>query len=98
MALAAVVVLAGAIAGFLPLARARGAEARVQAAMIGFGLRMLVTVAGVGIVWFTDSAPHLGAFLASAGATYAVLLVLEVVFATRLVATGGSAPDAAVPA
>jgi hypothetical protein len=92
MALAAGIVLAGALVGFVPLSRARTTEGRVQAAMVGFGLRIFVTLAGIATVWFTGSAPHGGAFLSTAGAVYAVLLVVEVVFAARLVGPGSAVP------
>jgi hypothetical protein len=88
MAIAAAVTLAGAFAGFAPLSRVPASDsvACVHAAMLGLGLRMVVTMGAVAALALASVPPHRGAFLLSAAALYLALLVVETRFAVRLAA------------
>lgn len=98
MGVAAGISFLGAVLGFLPTAAAPARyESRIHAAMLGVGIRMLVTATVVfGVVW-TGAAPARGAFLAWVGIGYATMLVLETAHVLRVVrppAPGGKPASA----
>lgn len=91
MGLAAALVFVGALLGYLPLlsryARS-GAEGQANAFLIGLGIRLFFTLAGV-LVLGMGLVPARAAFLVWAGIGYAVILVVEIVTLVR-----GLAPSA----
>jgi hypothetical protein len=98
MGLAAGVCLAGALAGWIPLARLAAQDAepadRANAVLAGLAVRLGVTLAGVLAVLLGRLVAERGVFLAWIGIDYAVLLVLETRGAMRSVRAprAGGAP------
>ncbi len=85
MGVAASLVFVGALLGYLPmlskLART-GPEGRANAFLVGLGIRLFFTLAGV-LVFGMGLLPARVAFLVWAGIGYAVLLVVEILGLVR---------------
>ncbi len=85
MGVAAALVFVGALLGYLPLlsrlART-GPEGQANAFLVGLGIRLFFTLAGV-LVLGMGLLPARTAFLVWAGIGYAVLLVVEIVGLVR---------------
>ncbi len=79
MAAAAAIGLFGAAAGYVPQVKTAGSpiETRVNAALIGLGIRLLLTLAVVFTVVQVDILAARFAFLIWAGVHYMVLLAVE---------------------
>jgi len=71
--------LAGAVVGYLPVARAAAAplERRAQMALVGVLLRLFATLAGVVVLPAVGAVAARGTFLVWTAIDYAVLLALE---------------------
>ena len=86
MGVAAGVVLLGAIAGCVPLARVSGVSdpaRRVSAVLAALGVRLGVTLVGVAVALSAHLPPSRPAFLAWVGVGYVALLLLESAWAVR---------------
>ena len=95
MGVAAALVFVGALLGYLPLLSRMGRtgpEGQANAFLIGLGIRLFFTLAGVLVFGMGNLLPARAAFLVWAGIGYAVLLVVEILGLVRGLAR------AAVPA
>jgi hypothetical protein len=98
MGLAAGVSLAGALAGWIPLARLSSPAAdptdRANAVLAGLAVRLAVTLGGVLVVLLSDAVAQRGAFLVWLGVDYFALLLVETRSALRSIdphsAVGGT--------
>ncbi len=90
MAIAAGLSVAGAVAGYLPVAAKAAAalETRAQAWMVGLGLRLFLTM-GVLLALWSLGAAWKTPFLVWTGILYALLLGLELVVVARDLARAG---------
>jgi hypothetical protein len=79
LATAAGISLVGAVVGYLPSASVVGGkpEARLQAAMLGIGVRLFMTLAGTFAVLALDALPARVPFAVWIGIDYATLLLVE---------------------
>lgn len=91
MGYASALVFGGALLGYLPLrtqyARS-GAEGLANSFLIGLGIRLFFTLAGV-LVLGMGLVPGRAAFLLWAGILYAVMLVVEILQLVRGLSSGG---------
>lgn len=100
MAIAAGVVLATAILGYLPVAlRVLGPSvlAQAQSLLVGMGVRMFLTLGVLLASWNGDWLPHRAAFLAWIGLLYAVVLTIETVLVSRGLRPGPESVEESPP-
>lgn len=90
MGFAAGIAFLGALLGILPSAfSSPRPESRIQAAMLGVGVRLLVTLGATFAVLATEAAPARSPFLLWTGLAYAALLVVETAVLVRSLPRSG---------